>query len=248
MRRNPGRDADESFELEPAWSDGIGPEKEESGERRVPLARFGNVAEAGYFADELTSRLEFPVTVHAEPAFDALHHVWQTRYWLLVPEGCREKGALALQELIDETRHDDADHDPGAVTNDQSWSPTRYEPDHGDRFDIEPGPTAGGTVNWVPIVLTLTAGSAALFALRWYEDAHRQVRRPPPGPMVDLWNTLSERPGSWTQSINEGRGVRELRLDRRRGVAVLREDADGDGRAEFEREIPHPMPEWRPRP
>jgi hypothetical protein len=86
-------------------------------------------------------------------------------------------------------------------------------------------------VNWLPIVLTLTAGSAAFWGLRQIDHAPR-VRQPVARERMreeDLRLHFLNSSEPWSQRINNGRGTRELRIDRSRNMVIIREDADGDG-------------------
>ncbi len=232
------------------------PSRGEDGEveRWRPFARFANVAEAGYFADELRARLDVSVLVRSEQSFDALHHAWQCRFVLLAPEAAIERAEEALRALVDEG-YDDAPAaegcaesaaetdglidlpDEAAAPNERSRSETFANDPWGD---AEREDSDAGRIHWLPIVLTLTAGSAAWCGLRWFQEPLRQAIGPrQAGGAPDLWNELSNDPAPWIQTT-EGTGRRELRIDRQSGVAILTEDADGDGRPE--REIKFPLP------
>jgi hypothetical protein len=89
-------------------------------------------------------------------------------------------------------------------------------------------------MNWVPIMLTLAAGSFVIWAGN--KKAH-PPRRPPAardGQQFDLIDVLSSDSAPWVQHLNRG-GVRELVVDGPTGTVQIRQDADGDG--VFEREL-----------
>ena len=180
---------------------------------RVMIARFQNGAEAGYFADELTRECHVDTEVLARERFDAVHAVWSVDYILLVERPHAERAARLLQSLVDSTGGDSGDIAAGE-------SP---------RSDLP-----GGV--WVPLILTLAAGSIACFGIDRLEHRPRapalvvrDAREPP-----DLWEVLAGTRGTWVQKREGGPGVRELTLDPETHSAQLREDHDGDGR--FDRE------------
>jgi len=180
---------------------------------RVPIARFQNGAEVGFFADELTRETGIETEVLAREKFDAVHAVWSIDYLLLVDRGEAERGARALQALVEST---------------------------GGEMEDQPSETAsacdipGGV--WVPLILTLAAGSIACFGIERADQHPRapalvvgHARRSP-----EVWQFMGAARGNWVQPLEGGPGVRELVLAPEKGTAVLREDEDGDGR--FERE------------
>jgi len=180
---------------------------------RVPIARFQNGAEVGFFADELTRETGIETEVLAREKFDAVHAVWSIDYLLLVDRGEAERGARALQALVEST---------GGEMEDQPS-------ERASACDIP-----GGV--WVPLILTLAAGSIACFGIERADPRPRapalvvgHARRSP-----EVWQFMGAARGNWVQPLAGGRGVRELVLDPEKGTVVLRDDEDGDGR--FERE------------
>lgn len=180
---------------------------------RVPIARFQNGAEVGFFADELTRETGIEVEVLAREKFDAVHAVWSIDYLLLVERAQAERAARALQALVEST---------GGEMGDEPESTARAS-------DIP-----GGV--WVPLILTLAAGSIACFGIERGDHRPRapalvvgDARRSP-----ELRQLMGAARGNWVQPLDGGPGIRQLTLDPDRGTAVLREDEDGDG--QFERE------------
>jgi hypothetical protein len=180
---------------------------------RVAIARFQSGAEAGYFADELTRQTGIETDVLARERFDAVHAAWSLDYLLLVPAAASDEAPRLLQELVDATGDDLPDDE-------------RVAPPYSDL-------TAGA---WVPLILTLAAGSIACFGIE------RHDHRPRPAALVvgdgrkptELWDALGSDGGPWVQQLAGGHGTRELTLDRERQLIRLREDGDGDGH--FDRE------------
>ena len=190
--------------------DGCGasaPSDDEEG-RRVAIARFRNSAEAGYFADELTRETHFETEVVARERFDAVHAAWSVDYILLVDRPHAERAARLLQTLVEAT---------GGETGE-------------DVLPELPASDLPGGI-WVPLILTLAAGSIACFGIERLDQRARPpalvVRDPHEPP--ELWEILSATRGAWVQKLEGGRGVRELTLDRDTRSGRLREDHDGDG-------------------
>ena len=196
----------------------------------APLARFTSAAEAGYFAHELLHREQIPVSLTVDEHFDAIGGRWTTRFVLAVPEDIGETAREALQRLIHDSECDD-DSGGGHNASECAAGP-------GGRYNAAVLEESG--VHWVPIVLTLAVSSVAFWGAREFGGPpQRQARAAPAGrqnEQRDLWDELATPGRPWTQSLPGGQGRRELRFDRARGLAILREDADGDGR--FETEIP----------
>lgn len=193
------------------------------------VARFQNAAEAGYFAHELGRREEMPVTVALAEDYDGIHGYWSARFHLLVADACAERARSALERLVAESETDelnareDVHADCGAPIGISPFDPI-------GRSTMTSG-TGSGAVNWVPIVLTLTAGSAAFWGLRQMDHAPR-LRQPVVRERAreeDLWSHFLQSPDPWWQRLENGRGVRELRIDRAHNRIIIREDADGDG-------------------
>ena len=185
---------------------------DEFGESRVAIARFQSGAEAGYFADELTRQTGVETDVLTRERFDAVHAAWTVDYILLVSPDRAEEAPRLLQELVDASGDDDGEAaQPAAQT-----------------ADLPAGV-------WVPLIITLAAGSIACFGIE------RADQRPRPAGLVigdgrkppELWEILGATPGSWEQKRDDG-GVRRLTLDREQRTALLTEDHDGDGRVDRE--------------
>jgi hypothetical protein len=176
--------------------------------RQVAIARFQSGAEAGYFADELCREIGVATEVLARERFDAVHAVWSVDYMLLVDRQDAERSARSLASLVEATG--------GECTEDPS--------DNSPVSDLPVGV-------WMPLILTLAAGSIACFGIERLDHRPRPAalvvgdRREPP----ELWDVLTATRGTWVQQLEGGPGTRELTLDRDRHRARLREDHDGDG-------------------
>ena len=173
-------------------------EEAQAGEYGVAIARFQSGAEAGYFADELTRETGIEADVLVRERFDAVHAIWTVDYILQVSPQHAEEAPRALQSLVDATG-DDA----GEELTRPSVS------------DLPAGV-------WVPLILTLAAGSIACFGID-----HLDHRRAPAwsgdGRKPQLWKSW-EYSGPWAQL---SRGLRRL-ASTDHGTA-LEEDHDGDG-------------------
>jgi hypothetical protein len=185
------------------------------GRDRVIIARFQSGAEAGYFADELTRASGIETEVMARERFDGVHAVWSVDYTLLVGREHAEEVARLLHSLVEATRDEEE-----ADTTDEAESGI-----------------PGGV--WVPLILTLAAGSIACFGVE------RLDHRPRPPALVvrdgreppELWEFLNATRGKWIQKLDGLPGTRELTLDPDTHSARLREDRDGDGRIDREWEF-----------
>lgn len=185
---------------------------DEFGDSRVAIARFQSGAEAGYFADELARQTGIETNVLTRERFDAVHAAWTVDYILLVSPDRADDAPRLLQELVDASGDDDVDAaQPAAETT-----------------DLPAGV-------WVPLIITLAAGSIACFGIE------RADHRPRPAGLVigdgrkppELWEILGATPGSWEQKRDDG-GIRRLTLDREQRTALLTEDHDGDGQVDRE--------------
>jgi hypothetical protein len=206
----------------------------------APIARFLNAAEAGYFAHELKLAEGVPVVITAEENFDAVAGYWSTRFLLCVPKADALGAAEALQRLVEETESDDFvprhaaefvdDADAGRQTTDV------FNPRTQTRGEISEPVGVG----WVPLVLTLAAGSAAFWGVRRVEDQPRPPAAPIKRPDAEQWKRLPGPGRPWTFPHENGHGERQFWLDQDRSRAVVREDANGDGF--FETEQRHELP------
>lgn len=185
----------------------------ETDARRVMIARFQNGAEAGYFADELYRTTGIETEVMAREHFDAVHAAWSIDYLLLASASEASQGAQALRTLVEDSE-DRAE---------QTCPPEQ------DRNELSSG-------MWMPLILTLAAGSIACWGVERAEQRPRPpalVDRDPRAP-PDLWHILGATSGPWLQKGADGVGARELTVDPDRQTVLLREDHDGDGT--FDRE------------
>jgi hypothetical protein len=168
------------------------------------------------------TREALPVQLSLDEIFEE-HGYWRTGYLLKVPHSQAHSAAEALQQLIDQTEADDwqAGETLHAVPVAEA--------------DFADGRSAGpeNSIHWVPIVLTLAAGSFVLWAARKaHEPAQHAPARPVGREHFEFWRDVSRGSQPWVQRLDNGRGVRELWIDA--DAALLREDADGNG--QFERQ------------
>lgn len=180
------------------------------------IARFANCAEAGYFADELSAGLDTDVEIIPLEDFDSIHGTWSTQFALKVAETEAVAAAQFLRELVDSTTDED---------------------DNIDRL-IQAGLVSPPHTAWLPLVLTLAAGSLVYWGLVRAEQRPRPpviVRGPhaAKGP-PELWHALSASPEPWVQPAGPRQQARKLEFDPQARTALLREDTDGDGT--FDRE------------
>jgi len=189
------------------------------------VARFGNAAEAGYFANELEFAIGCEPRLDLRDDFDALHHFWRTSYVLSVPGSLAELAAVQLRRILDgEPIESGLSAGVGRPRDKRPSLPA-------ERDEVDPAHPSG--INWVPIVLTLAAGSLVLWAGK-KQHIPRRPAAPDDAQRVDLWDALDRDHLPWVQRSDDGAGVRELVVDAASRQAILREDRDGDG--EFETE------------
>ncbi len=172
------------------------------------IARFLNVAEAGYFAHELKLLGNIPVSLQAEEDFDAVSGHWSAGFVLRVPEPWAERAAVTLQELVRQTEAEDPlpelsasplEGDGFLEADSRPFDPFAEEPRFRDR----------DPVNWVPIVVTLAAGSMAIWGFKklWEPARPQPAAAPAKAPRDVLWDVMRTPAGTH---------------------ATLREDSDGD--------------------
>ena len=185
---------------------------------RVPIARFTNAAEAGYFSDEVARSADIEVVVLAREQFDGLQGIGSTDFLLLVSESEAQRAADCLRQLVAGT------DDPEACGAAGPASP-----------DLEPiaaCASSGENVNvaWVPLLLTLAAGSIAYWGVQRFDQRRQPAvdrgRREP----LELWRALGTNP--WVQKLGDGPGMRRLQVSPDLQSISIHEDRDGDGRFE----------------
>lgn len=206
----------------------------------APVARFSNAAEAGYFAHELMDRGGIPCSITVEENFDAVCGYWSAKFVLAVPQDQANTAAEVLKQLLEQTEMEERD-EKAFVDREAS----RMQPTSGtlvtddERLHVE-GPLEDSGVNWVPIVLTLAAGSAVFWGIRRLQDQPKVEvpHRPLGAHHDDLWDHLATPSRPWVQPMENGQGQRRLWIDPEAHSAVIQEDADGDGRFETEIRIP----------
>lgn len=192
------------------------------------IARFLNAAEAGYFAHELKLTRNIPVTLRAEEDFDAVSGHWSTGFVLSVPQAWAERAAETLQELVHLSESED--YLPERVSPAREYerkSTARSQPF--DPFAEEDYFTESPAIHWVPIVVTLAAGSLAIWGIKILWEPARPQAAPIKAPRDVLWDVMTTPDGrKWVQHDSAGRPTRELEIPPLGHEAILREDNDGD--------------------
>jgi hypothetical protein len=173
----------------------------------VTIARFRSAAEAGYFADELEAAEAVRPVLTISEDFDGIRGHWGAVFLLQVPPSDAKRLSQRLRELIAET---------GGIETEEEATDLPVEL-----------PARSGS--WLPLALAFAAGSAVLFAVQKADRLAAAPARPARVPQ-ELLDRLSEPSGAWVQMLPAG-GRRELHIDAR-GLLLLREDRDGDGRFE----------------
>lgn len=190
----------------------------------VAIARFHNAAEAGFFAHTLLTADEIPVSLKAEDDFDAISGYWAVRYLLMVPEKMQAVATQALQSLVRRSATEDFQDDETERHDVTRFGSAAASAVRFDENPLEPVDDGSRMLNWGPVVLTLAAGSLALWGLH---ELNRGPVVQPIGKHRDVpWDEISRSPRPWVQEL-EGNRRREMRIDKRRNRAVIREFIDG---------------------
>lgn len=181
------------------------------------IARFRNAAEAGFFLDELTRRMDITAEIAPQEQFDAVHASWSTDFVLLVPAKSALTAAQCLQELVEQTAAEQKD--------DESSSGPHT------------APLVSGRV-WLPLAITLAVGAMSCWAFERLERPQQARGQPSPRrpPAPRFLETLSASPGAWVQPIPGTRGCRRATFDRTKRSTLWEEDRDGDGQFEIRHE------------
>ncbi|MEZ6052097.1 MAG: zinc ribbon domain-containing protein [Planctomycetaceae bacterium] len=179
-----------------------------------PIARFTNIAEAGYFHSELEGHLDCEVHLKTQDHFDAPSASWWTDYILTVSATDAERATAVLRQLVSDTDNSEF-HDFGIEsTADRAVLPDVTQPQD-------------SRIHWTPIVLTLAAGTFVVWATNQVQFGLRgQADRDANG--ISLWDTMSTNEEPWVQRLPGGRR-REISVSPDQDIAILREDTDGDG-------------------
>jgi hypothetical protein len=170
----PSRKPDKAPNTPPAWT---------------AIARFLNAAEAGYFAYELKLSRNIPVKLGAEEELEPVSGHCSTSFVLSVPQVWAEKAAKTLQELVRET--DSEDYIPERVSSALEYerlpvSRSRpFEPFYDEDNFVEPA-----SIHWVPIVVTLAAGSLAIWGIKTLWEPARPQAAPINAPRNVLWEGM----------------------------------------------------------
>ncbi|MCA9111174.1 MAG: hypothetical protein KDA52_14575 [Planctomycetaceae bacterium] len=179
-----------------------------------PIARFTNIAEAGYFHSELEGHLDCEVHLKTQDHFDAPSASWWTDYILTVPTTDADRAIAVLKQLVSDTDNSDF-HDFGIES----------APDRAVLPDVTQ--SQDSRIHWMPIVLTLAAGTFVVWATNQVQFGLRgQADRDVNG--ISLWDTMSTNEEPWVQKLPGGRR-REISVSPDQDIAILREDTDGDG-------------------
>ena len=174
----------------------------------VQAARFTNAAEAGFFVHELETELGITGELEQREHFNAIHGTWHADYALLVARYDAPRVAEFLRGLRDETEDEaGAWRAPGEAL---------------------PAETSSLGSRWMPVLITLAAGSVAYLGVTKLEEPPRPPALHVNRPADALWRELAR--GDWTQPHPEGKGTRRMRMDARRRVVIIEDDLNQDGR------------------
>ncbi|HVV99340.1 MAG TPA: hypothetical protein VHB77_03300 [Planctomycetaceae bacterium] len=184
----------------------------------VQAARFTNAAEAGFFMHELETELGVTGELEQREHFNAIHGTWHANYALLVARDDAPRVAEFLRDLRDETEVDAGE-----------WRAPGQE---------RPAEVGSLSSRWMPMLITLAAGSVAYLGVTKLEEPPRPPALRADRPADTLWRELAR--GDWSQTHPEGKGTRRMRMDAARRTVLVEEDKDADGH--FERAHQFPLP------
>jgi hypothetical protein len=180
------------------------------GDDLVTVARFKNIAEAGFFADALEAAESIRSVLTTVDDFSAVSGNWQAVVHLRVASTEAKRAAAALRELQAATGGDE-DQEAPIVS-------------HRNECD--------SSHSWLPMAAAFAAGSALVFAFAKLDGGGAK------DSTGRLMQELLERPEPWVQTLPNG-ARRELRSGHLKEL-ILRDDLDADGRFERTRSIAGP--------
>jgi len=129
------------------------------------IARFQSAAEAGFFALELKLSENIAVVIEAEDAMDPQTGVPSDAYLLMVPREFAQSAAQALAMLVEQT--ESLEYESRVAAESAHVEPETWESSELSRpLFLDEEFEASESINWVPIVVTLAAGSLALWGVK----------------------------------------------------------------------------------
>lgn len=199
-----------------------GPRPEGHGEQTIHcLAKFRNLAEAGFFAHELQERAGIPSEIRVEDDFDAISGHWISRFSLVVPQEETERAQEALESCVRQGFEDV----PFREVVDSSFETTFADQDLYDGRLVGGARREAKSFPWFVIV---AFGSVAIVAVTVFDRAV-PMKKPKIAAKNELFEVLSDQSTPWFQSTPDKRGFRLLRFDPELQKMVLEQDLDGDG-------------------
>lgn len=205
----------------------------DEGEGPVPVARFRNWAEAGYFEDLLHSH---GIAAQLEPQeqYDAVGGHWGHQLMLSVAGADFDRARDLMQQELEDNEDD-------AGTRAQRADPAVAcvrEPRDVAGSAIGPSATEGPPL-WKPLAVVLVAGGLAYLGthgLRWARPGPAAgLEGRPASRSSDLWRYLMRNDGVWQRELGPGAGRARMWQDGHSGTLHIEEDRDGDGL--FERHL-----------
>lgn len=177
------------------------------------IARFRHAAEAGFFLDELTRRLDITAEVVPKENFDSLHASWSTDFVLMVPRDFAYAAASCLQELVEQSADEPSKSD--------SEAPARPR-----LISVQAGVAA--------LLLTFAAGAVSCWGFERLERP-RVARQDRVASALRIVDEMSTHSTPWVQSLPNGKGTRRVTFDQKAGSVIWEEDRDGDRDFEIHR-------------
>jgi hypothetical protein len=176
----------------------------------VTIARFAWASEAGYFAHELSQLSSMETRILWEDRSDKIHGFFQGEYLLQASQEWADQARAQLRVLLEEQKESPA-LEPG------NWSAA-----NGDDPTFDPqSPSA---IRWVPIVLTLTAGSVVAIGYQAWsrQEARQAIAR---DRSLDEWDA---EPDGRQVFVGDDGSRWTVEFDPAGDEVILVEDSNGD--------------------
>lgn len=199
----------------------------------IAVAHLSNIAEAGYFSDELFRHRQIDSTIDVENQFNALMGVWSARYVIQVASNQAATSREFLQEMaqahrIEEERADEGydeipanpAHHEGVLESSNTYAASALFRTQENEARREADEYSG--INWVPFFLTLTAGSFLVWGVSQWNRNRQDERQEIHNHSRRFWNDVSSPQSRWYQRLDNGR-TRELEFDPHSEQARIRE-------------------------
>ncbi len=179
---------------------------------KVPIARFTNMAELGFF-EEMLADNHIEMAVREVDEFNAAQGQWNRHYILSVDKEDSTRAAELMQGQLGTDEPETSE----AAQSEERTTP-QFDPAL-DRDEAELGLDPAKL--WVPVVLVMLAGGLTFWAL-----TSKPANETP--PENKLWEALGELNEPLESLPRPGGFSRRLRFDPDTGHIILEDDTNGD--------------------